>query len=93
MAEQRTITFAGRSVEVTEVEIARRLREEPNEYDLEDGARIRISTPTMVVYRVNGSVDAEGNPTYLVKTGISTVVVRAPREREKQDDGSSSSNK
>jgi len=80
--------LAGRTVEVTEIEITRRVKEAPNEYELEDGALIRISSPTMVVYRVEGSADAEGNPTYLVKTGISTVVVRSPRG---QADGSSSS--
>jgi hypothetical protein len=87
VAERKTITLAGRTIEVIEVEIARRVREEPNEYELEDGALIRISSPAMVVYRVEGSADAEGNPTYLVKTGISTVVVRSPRG---QINGSSS---
>ena len=76
MAERKTLNLGGRNVEVTELEIKHRRREEPNEYELEDGTIIRVSSPSLVVYRMEGAPDLEGNPTFLVKTGISTVVVR-----------------
>jgi hypothetical protein len=76
VAEQKTLTISGRNVKVTELEIKHRRREEPNEYELEDGTIIRVSSPSLVIYRVEGTTDLEGNPTFLVKTGISTVVVR-----------------
>ena len=80
MAERKTLTLPGRTLEVTELEIKARRREEPSEYELEDGTIIRVSSPTLVVYRVEGASDLEGNPTFLVKTGISTVVVRGPQK-------------
>ena len=91
MAQRKTLTFSGRApVEVTELEIKHRRREEPSEYELEDGTVIRVSSPTLVVYRIEGALDLEGNPTFLVKTGISTVVVGGPQKPDGQDDGSSS---
>jgi hypothetical protein len=80
VAERKTITLSGRTIEVTELDIKQRRREEPNEYELEDGTIVRVSNPTLVIYRVEGSLDLEGNPTFLVKTGISTVVVRGAQK-------------
>jgi hypothetical protein len=93
VAERKTIILAGTTVDVTELEVMHRRREEPNEYELEDGSVIRVSSPTMVVYRVEGPLDAEGNPTFFVKNGISTVVVRGPRTTNGQSHGGSSKDK
>jgi hypothetical protein len=79
MAEKRQLTFGGNTLDVTEVEIKK--RQEPFcEYELEDGAVIRVANPSMVVYRVDTQHDFEGNPSYMVKIGTSVVVVRGPQK-------------
>ena len=90
MSARKTLTLGPYTVEVTEVPISKRTREEPNEYELEDGAIIRVVNPTVVVYRTEGPTDPEGNPMYLVKLGTQTVVVRGPRKPDGQGNGSSS---
>ncbi|MBF6568091.1 MAG: hypothetical protein IVW54_04350 [Candidatus Binataceae bacterium] len=77
MAEQRvTIKLGGSDVEVTQVEITRR-NETPFEYDLEDGATIRVANTAGVVYRMD-QTDEQGNPFYIIKSGLSVVVVKGP---------------
>lgn len=77
MSETKKISLGGAEVTVTEVEIAARRREEVNEYELKDGSVIRVANQALVVYRVEGSRDLEGNPVYLVKVGTSVSVVRS----------------
>ena len=78
---------AGVPVEVTEVQVVKHHVEEQNEYELEDGAIIRVPNPATVVYRVEGPVDAEGNPGYLVKVGTSVTIVRGPRKLTEANSG------
>ena len=78
MAEKRvTIKLGPRQVEVTEIDIVRR-DERPAEYDLEDGATIRVANTAGVIYRMDEQ-DDQGNPLYLVKNGISVIVVKSPK--------------
>ncbi len=70
------------TVDVERVEIAKRIHEEPNEYQLEDGSTIRVSNPTVVVYKVEGYKDWKGNPGYYVENGTSVIVIRGPKQEE-----------
>lgn len=79
MGETRKISLGGVEATVTEVEIAHRRREEVNEYELADGSVIRVANPTLVVFRVEGARDPEGNPVYIVKVGTSVSFVRGPK--------------
>jgi hypothetical protein len=65
-------------VEVTQVEIVRRV-ESPFEYDLEDGATIRVANSAGVVYRMD-ETDEQGTPFYIIKNGLSVVVVKGPTQ-------------
>ena len=79
MAEKRTkIKLGSREVEVTQVEIVRR-DERPFEYDLEDGATIRVANSAGVIYRMDDT-DEQGNPFYIIKNGLSVVVVKGPTQ-------------
>jgi hypothetical protein len=80
MAESRKYTVGGITFDVVEVKIVNRLVEEVNEYELEDGSVIRVSNPSMVVYRVDSAKDQEGIPGYFVKNGTSLVVVKGPKK-------------
>ena len=76
MAERTTIKLGARDVEVTQVEITQR-SETPFEYALEDGAKVRVFNSAAVVYRMDDR-DDQGNPVYIVKNGVSVVVVKGP---------------
>ncbi len=80
MAERKKITIGGISYDVTELNALQR-EEHVNEYELEDGAIIRVANPSLVIYRVEGPVDPEGNPGYFVKNGTSVIVVRGPQKQ------------
>ncbi len=82
MAEDKkqTVTVGGVNVEVSRIEIAKRIHEEPNEYELEDGSIIRVTNPTVIVLRIEGQQDLDGNPGYYVKNGTAVTVIRGPRK-------------
>jgi hypothetical protein len=82
MGERKKLLLAGSELDVTEVNVIRKIREEFNEYELEDGSIIRVANPSIVVYRMEGTRDLEGHPTYIVKNGVSVIVVRGPKEQE-----------
>lgn len=86
MAEgkKQTLKIGGNPVDVVQVDIAKRLREEPNEYELEDGSVIRVANPSVVVYRVAGFKDWKGNPGYYVENGTAVTVVRGPRQEAEE---------
>lgn len=82
MAEvKRSLRWLGRQVEVMEVPILKRA-EDVHEYHLEDGAIIRVATPTLAILRVDESRDAMGNPTYLVQNGTSVIVIQGPKQKD-----------
>jgi hypothetical protein len=87
VAERKRIRLGGHDLLVTQIEITKRRVEELNEYELEDGAVIRVSNPTVVVYRMEdeGTLDWEGNPSYLVKNGTSVIVVSSPQADDKDE--------
>jgi hypothetical protein len=79
VAEKRVkIKLGSRDVEVTQVEIVRR-DEKLFEYDLEDGATIRVINSAAIVYRMDDT-DEQGNPYYIIKNGLSVVVVKGPTQ-------------
>ncbi len=81
MAEKRTLRLTGgTTLAVQQVEIKKRLKEEVNEYELEDGTIVRVANPVTVIYRIEGALDPEGNPGYLVKVGTAVTVVRGPEK-------------
>ncbi|MGD1027863.1 hypothetical protein [Candidatus Binatus soli] len=83
MAETKKYNVGGFSLDVVEVKIVNK-DEHFNEYELEDGSVIRVSSPVAVVYRVDAQKDAEGNPGYFVKNGTSLVVVNGPKNLQKK---------
>jgi len=84
--KKQKLTIGAYTVEVTPLEIVHR-REQPNEYELEDGTIIRVVNPTVIVYRIEGQRDYEGHPAYWVKNGTSVIVVRGSRESTKNGGG------
>jgi hypothetical protein len=77
---KRTFNWLGKSLEVTEVPILKS-DEHVHEYHLEDGAIIRVATPTMSVIRLDGVKDFQGNPTYLVHNGTTVTVIEGPKQK------------
>ena len=53
------------------------IKEEWNEYDLEDGTTLRMKALVSDIVRVEGHYDKENNPIYLVKSG-NVIVVSSP---------------
>lgn len=53
------------------------------EYELEDGSVIRLGLVITQVLRIDGSYDADDNPTYIVKHGIVTNTISALPERRR----------
>lgn len=75
---KRSFNWFGKLLEVTEVPIVKSI-EHVHEYHLEDGAIIRVATPTMAVIRLDEVKDAQGNPTYLVHNGTTVTVIEGPK--------------
>jgi len=77
---KRSFNWFGKDVEVTEVPIVKRF-EDVHEYHLEDGAIIRVATPTTSVVRLDEPKDAQGFPTYLVFNGTTVNVIQGPKQK------------
>ena len=77
-----TIKFQGRDVDGLSVKF-KSIREEWNEYDLEDGTTLRMKTVVSEIIRLPGMYDPENNPVYIVKSG-NMLFVNAPDELKKK---------
>ncbi len=77
MKKTNIATPDGKVVEGVEVPIEVS-NERWSELTLEDGSVIRIKAVALSVVRVEGQYDQEGNPMYVVKSGITTAVASAP---------------
>jgi hypothetical protein len=79
VGERKHIDSGGMSFDVEEMRVLQK-NEEYNEYTLDDGATIRVTSPATVIYKVIGSSDVEGNPSYIVKLGTAVTVVHGPKK-------------
>jgi len=70
------IKWQGREVDTLSIPF-KSIKEDWNEYDLEDGTTLRMKAVVSDIVRVDGQFDPEGNPLYLVKAG-NMVVVNSP---------------
>lgn len=86
MAEKKNLSLGGSSVEVLQVDVVKRGKEDLVEYELEDGAVVRVANPVVFAYRLEHLRDMEGNPTYIVRLGTSVTVVRGPRDGKNGSD-------
>ncbi len=77
---KRKFNWLGKEIEVTEIPILKRT-EDVHEYHLEDGAIIRVATPTTGVIRIDEPLDQQGNPTYLVYNGTTVSVIQPPTKQ------------
>ena len=77
-----TIKWGGKEVEALSVRF-KSVKEEWNEYDLEDGTTLRMKTVVSDIVRVDDHYDQEGNPVYLVKSA-NMVVVSSPDNLRKK---------
>jgi len=79
MAETPTkITLSGGAV-VDAVSVPfQPIREEWSEYKLEDGTVIRVRPLPVEFYRVPGSFDADGNPSYYARTQTVLIPLGVP---------------
>lgn len=76
------INWRGKEVEATPVRY-KSIREEWNEYDLEDGSTLRMKTIVSDVVCIPNEYDKENNPVYVVKS-TNMVVVNSPDHLKKQ---------
>ena len=76
------INWQGRQVDAVPVKF-KSIREEWNEYDLDDGSRIRMKTIVSDVVRIPDEYDAENNPIYVIKS-TNMVVVSSPDTLKKK---------
>ena len=77
------VNWKGRDVDGTEVR-SKTVREDWNEYDLEDGSNIRMKTFVTDIIRLEGEYDSDKNPVYVVKSG-SILVAKSPENLRKKD--------
>lgn len=59
------------------------VREDWNEYDLDDGSTIRMKTVVAEVFRIEGHYDNDGNPAYYVKSA-NMIVTKSPDQLRKK---------
>ncbi len=76
------IQWQGRDTEAIEVRF-KSVREDWNEYDIDDGTTVRIKVIVSDVMRLVDQFDAEGNPVYVVKSG-NTMFVKSPDHLKKK---------
>ena len=63
------VKWQGQDVDALEVRF-RSVREDWNEYDLEDGSTLRMKAVVTDIVRVEGQYDPENNPVYLLSQVI-----------------------
>jgi len=73
---------AGPLVDATDVPV-KESTERWTEIVLEDGSTIRIKPTILGAVRVEGQYDQEGNPMYLVKSSLNSVVANCPAHLRK----------
>lgn len=76
------VNWRGRQVEATSVKF-KSIREEWNEYDLEDGSTVRMKTVVSDVVCIPNEYDNENNPVYIIKSS-NIVVVDSPDHLKKK---------
>ena len=62
------VKWQGEDVDAVEVKY-KSVREDWNEYDIDDGSTIRIKLLVSDITRLADKFDQEGNPIYVVKSG------------------------
>ena len=76
------VEYQGQQVEGLDIRF-KSVREDWNEYDLEDGSTVRMKTVVTDVIRLEDIYDREGNPVYTIKSG-NMVVIKAPDNLKKK---------
>lgn len=76
------VNWQGRQVDALSIRF-KSIKEDWNEYDLEDGTTIKMKAVVSDIVRVDGQFDPEGNPVYLVKSG-NMVVIDCPDNLKKK---------
>lgn len=84
MERKTTVTYKGKEREAIEVDF-KIIREDWNEYHLDDGTRIRLKPVASLVIRIPNEFDNDGNPVYLVKSSNVMSVSAAPTLRKGAD--------
>ncbi len=70
MARKTETEFKGRKVATSDLDF-KTVSEEWNEYELEDGTRMRLKTVVSKILRLEGTYNADGDPVYqVVSTNI-----------------------
>ena len=77
-----SINWRGKQVEAISINF-KSIREEWNEYDLEDGSTLRMKTIVSDVVRVPDEYDNENNPVYVVKS-TNMLIAKSPDHIKKQ---------
>ncbi len=70
------VKWQGEEVDALEVKY-KSVREDWNEYDIDDGSTIRVKLLVSDIVRLVDKFDPEGNPVYVVKSG-NVVFIKAP---------------
>lgn len=82
MERPTKVNFQGIDRDAVEVDF-KIVREDWNEYNLEDGTRIRLKPVVVGIIRIPGEFDNEGNPVYVVKSSnVMSVSAAANLKRE-----------
>ena len=76
------IPYKGQQVDATEVDFEVR-KEDWSEYQLRDGATIKMKMVVIEVLKVPDEYDNEGNPIYVIKSN-NVLAVRAPDNLKKK---------
>ena len=76
------INWQGKPVDAVAVKF-KSVREDWNEYQLDDGSTVRMKTIVSDVVRIPDEYDAENNPVYVVKS-TNMVVLNSPDHMKKK---------
>ena len=81
MERRRKVQFQGREVDAIEMPFQTGA-EFWNEYLLQDGSVVRLKSVVTDILKLEGQVDAEGNPVYMLKS--TNIVSISPSDRAKK---------
>jgi hypothetical protein len=81
MERRRKVNFQGKEVDALEMPFQTGA-EHWNEYLLHDGSVVRLKSVVTDILKIEGQVDAEGNPVYMLKS--TNIVSVSPSDRAKK---------
>jgi hypothetical protein len=87
MERPTRVNYQGVERDAVEVDF-KIVKEDWNEYNLDDGTRIKLKPVATVIIRIPGVFDSDGNPIYMVKSSNVMAVSAAANLKKEAEESS-----